>query len=246
MRRNYRKKNAKPIFRKISAKNLVAKKRRSNLVSLIKQINIKQSETKYKSATNTINLPLHNANYQIHCWGPSGTVNDIMPGQGTSDTNRVGDRIYVKGIMLRAMIQLVGDRRNTKVGVYWVPHNSEDGDPSSQLHHNITGSNMVDPLQKKRFPRAQKLGTYRVKPADVIEIAGASMADARNGTDIFIQKFVPINKKVFFQADASNKPSNMPEYGTFVFCFYHNYSALATDHVANGCDINTTLYYKDL
>lgn len=247
MRKNFRKKNAKPIFRKMNASKLIAKKKRSNLVSLIKSINIKESEMKYKSGSTSLGNCLHNNIYQVHCWSSPGTGTnlDILPAQGVNDSTRNGDRIYIKGIMLRACFQTVGDRLNTKIKVFWVPHNSEQGDPSSDLFHPITGSVMVDPIQKKRYPGIKYLGMHRVRPADVSFLTAGTTVSANNN-DITIQKWIHIDKKVWFNADASKVPTNLKEYGTFAFCFYHNQGALITDVVMTGGDVNATLYYKDL
>ena len=128
-KKSYKKNNK--IFRKMSASKLVAKKRRSNLVKLIKDIQIGNSEMKYKSGTATMGNALHNNIYQIHAWSSPGTGTnlDIMPGQGVNDTTRIGDRIYIEGIKLRCSFQTVGDRLNTKIKVFYIPHNSEQGDP---------------------------------------------------------------------------------------------------------------------
>ncbi|AXH75801.1 MAG: putative capsid protein [Circoviridae sp.] len=240
------KKNNK-IFRKMSSSKLVANKKRSNLVKLIKDIQMGQSEMKYKSGTYTFGNALHNNIYQIHAWSSPGTGTnlDIMPAQGVNDTTRIGDRIYVKGIKLRCCFQTVGDRLNTKIKVYWIPHNSEQGDPSSDLFHPITGSVMVDPLQKKRYPGIKYLGTHRVIPQD-IQFLTAGTTVSPNNNDISFSHFVPIEKKVWFKADASKIPTNLKEYGTFAFCFYHNRGALITDVVMTSGDVNATLYYKDI
>jgi hypothetical protein len=236
-----------PIFRKVNRSNMVAKKKRSNLVKLIKDINIAESEMKYKSGTHSIGNTLHNNIYQVHAWSSPGTGTnlDILPGQGVNDSTRIGDRIFVKGIMLRCCFQTVGDRLNTKIKVFWLPHNSEQGDPSSDLFHNVTGSVMVDPVQLKRYPGIKYLGTHRVKPADVQFLTSGTTVSANNN-DITFSHFIPMNKKVWFKADASKIPTNLKEYGTFIFCFYHNQQALITDVVMTGGDINATLYYKDI
>lgn len=246
-RKNFRKKNAKPIFGKMNASKLIAKKKRANLVSLIKSVNLKESEMKYKSGSYSIGNCLHNNIYQVHAWSSPGTGTnlDILPGQGVNDTTRIGDRIFVKGIMLRCCFQTVGDRLNTKIKVFWLPHNSEQGDPSSDLFHNVTGSVMVDPIQKKKYPGIKYLGIHRVKPADISFLTSGTTVSANNN-DITFSHFIPMNKKVWFKADASKIPTNLKEYGTFVFCFYHNQGALITDVVMTGGDINATLYYKDL
>lgn len=246
MRKNYRKKNAKPIFRKMNASKVIAKKRRSNLVSLIKQINIKQSERKYKSTTVTTGEMYHNLIYQFHLWGGSGTNTfDSLPAQGTTDGHRVGDRILLEGFKVRAIFQIPGDRKTTTVAIYWCPHNSDQGDPSSDLQHNITGNTRVDPLQKKRYPGAKLIGKYRCTAVDSMETAG-SWGNATNSMPIYCSFWIPIRKKVFFTADASTTPSNLKEYGTICIAPYHTYSALQTDNIVVDAQVNATAYFKDL
>lgn len=244
-----RKKNAKPIFRKINASKVIAKKRRSNLVKLIKDINISQSEMKYKSGTIETGVLNHNSVNQFHLYGPSGNVINIMPGQGTSDVNRIGDRVFISGVMLRCQIQLPWDRKNVRLGVYYVPHNSEQGDPSSDLFHNISGMTLLDPLQKKRFPKAKLLGIYRTFANDQSTgTYGGSVGtpEANDQKIIFFKKWIPINKKVYFKADASNVPTNLPEYGTICLAPFDKTLALSTDNVVLSGTINATLYFKDL
>lgn len=247
-RKNYRKKT--PIFKKINTKNMIAKKRRSNLVKLIKDINIAESEMKYKSGTYSVESLNHNEIYEAHLWAFPGSpvaLTDIFPGQGTSDGNRIGDRIFAKGILVRAMFQVTGDRRNTSVAVYFVPHNSEQGSAGTynELFHNVTGSSMMDTLQKKRFPKARLLGRYRVKPTD-LQITSGAWNDPTNSASIYMKKFIPINKKLYFKSDASTTVSNLEEYGTLVLAPYQNVNTLSTDTLIVNCDIHATLYYKDL
>lgn len=241
--KNYAKKT--PIFKKMSASKLIAKKRRGNLVKLIKDINIAESEMKYKTGSFSMGNCLHNNIYQIHAWGPSGVSLDVLPGQGTNDSTRIGDRIYAKGVMLRCCFQTVSDRLNTKIRVFWVPHNSEQGSPTNDLFHSVTNSVMVDPVQKKRWPGIKYLGTFRVKPSDIITSTSGTTLSYHNN-DITFSRFINIDKKVWFNADASKNASNLHEYGTFAFAFYHNQQAISTDVVMTGGDVNATLYYKDI
>ena len=124
-------KASKPIFRKMNASSLIAKKRRSNLIKTIKDINISMAERKYLSKNLAAGMGVmnHNTIYQFHCWGPTGNTLNALPSVGNTDSTRIGDRIYLEGFMLRASLAVAGDRRNTKVAVYFVPHNSEQGDP---------------------------------------------------------------------------------------------------------------------
>lgn len=242
MKRTYRKKTTPKRY---GPKKIVQKARARSLVKLIKNINIRQSETKYKSGTIDLGAMYHNEIYQVHCWGPTGNVTDSLPSQGTSDVSRVGDRIFLKGVMLRAIFQPVGDRRNTRVIAYWVPHNSEQGSPSDDLFHTVTDNVLIDPVQKKRYPNAVKIGEFSTKPHDV-EFLTSGTTTSANCPSIYIKKFIPINRKVYFKADASNVPTNLKEYGTVCFCVYQNFNTLATDQCIVGGSINMTCYFKDL
>lgn len=234
-------------FKKVNTRAMASNHKRRQLVKLIKDVQVAESEMKYKSGTYTFGNCIHNNIYQVHAWSSPGTGNnlDVFPSQGLTDGTRIGDRIYCKGIMLRCCFQTISDRLNTKIKVFWIPHNSEQGNPSNDLFHNVTGSVMVDPVQLKRYPGIKYLGMHRVKPADIITNAGNTTVSYTNN-DISFSHFIPMNKKVWFKADASKVPTNLKEYGTFAFCFYHNFSILATDVVMNGGDVNATLYYKDI
>lgn len=231
---------------------MVAKKKRQNLVKLIKDVQLDQSEMKYKSGTYSVLSLAHNNIYEAHLWSPtpgSGvTLTQIMPSQGTNDGTRIGDRIYLKGIMLRCMFQITGDRRNTSIAIYYIPHNSEQGSTGTynEVFHNVTGSSRMDTLQKKRFPKAQFLGRYRVKPTDLHLYEGISASHHANSASIYMKKFIPIEKKVYFKADASVQPSNLEEYGTIVIAPYQNVNTLGTDVLVVNCDIHATTYYKDI
>lgn len=244
-RKRSTRRSTKPIFRNINASNTIAKKRRNNLVSLIKGININMAERKYKSKTLQTGGMFHNNIYQFHIWGETGNILDCMPAVGTTDGHRIGDRIFIEGVMVRATFAVAGDRRNTIINSYYVPHNSDHGDPSSDLFHNVTGSTLIDPVQKKRYPKAYKMGKHQIAPSLQWYLGSNPVVSENSGT-ITMQKWIPINKKVYFNADADNKPTNLNEYGTIALCPYQNWKTLATDQVIFGGEINATLYFKDL
>lgn len=241
----------KKIFRKFSPKKMIAKKKRSNLVKLIKDINIAQSEMKYKSSYVNTGVLNHNSVTQFHLWHPSTgeTIMDLIPSQGTSDSSRIGDRIFIKGIKIRGMFQIPWDRKSTRLAVYYVPHNSENGDPSSDLFHNISGLTFLDPIQKKRYPKAKLLTVVTSKAIDQSSgTYGGSVGtpEANDQKTLYINTFININRKAYFNADASLKISNFMEYGTLCLCPFDKTSALSADNVILSGVITGTMYYKDL
>ena len=89
-RKTYRKK----VYKKKAPKST------ANLVKLIKSVSIRQSESKYKTTSYTWGALSHDDVYHKDLW--NSTIN-LFPGQGTSDVNRIGDRIICQGIMIRAV-----------------------------------------------------------------------------------------------------------------------------------------------
>ena len=246
--KGYRKRT--PIFKKMNTSKLVANKRRSNLVKLIKDINISESEMKYKSATIETGVMNHNQVLELHCWGPSGSYTfNTLPAQVISDSARVGDRIYLKGIMIRAQVQISWDRKGTRLAVYFVPHNSEQGSPTSNLFHDISGMTLLDPIQKKRYPKAKLLGIYKSEANDQHTGSyGGTIGEPTVGGQkyIYFKKFIPINKKVWFNADASVQPTNLEEYGTICLCPFDKTLSFSSDNVIMGGTVCATAYYKDI
>jgi len=238
-----------PIFRKVNTAGMIAKKRRSNLVKLIKDVQISQSEMKFITSTIETGVLNHNSVTEFHCWGPTGNVFNVMPSIGTGDGSRIGDRIHAKGIMLRAQVQLTWDRKSTRLAVYWVPHNSEQGSPSTDLFHNVSGMTILDPLQKKRFPNAKLVGIYKTDPNDQSSgTYGGSVGTPQAGDQkiIFFKSYVPLNQKIYFKTDGSAVPTNLKEYGTFCLAPFDKTLALSTDNVIMSGTLNATLYYKDI
>jgi len=245
--KNYKKRT--PIFRKMNASKMIANKKRSNLTKLIKDIQLGEAEMKYKTETIETGVLNHNSVTEFNCWGPTGNVFDILPKTGNTDEQRIGDRIYAKGIMLRAQVQLTWDRKSTKLAVYWVPHNSEQGAPSTDLFRNVSGMTILDPLNKKQFPKAKYLGTYKTEANDQSTgNYGGSIGtpQANDQKVIFFKKFIPLDKKVYFKANGLTTPTNLPEYGTICLCPFDKTLAYSTDNLILSGTLNATLYYKDL
>ena len=221
------------------------------LTKLIKNVTMVQSETKYISKNLAFSAMDHNKIYQAHIWGQTGAaaLMGAMPFQGPGDDERNGDRITIKGFMLRAVFDIPHDRRETQIAVYFVPHNSGQGDPSdrAQLFHNITGSTISDPIQKKRWTGITKIGQFRLRASDNSMYAQSTAGNySINTKTIHINKWIPYNTKAYFVADNSIVCSNLREYGTLCFCPYATRNTLETDNITLTGEVNVTTYYKDL
>lgn len=168
----------------------------------------------------------------------------IFPTQGLGDGNRIGDEIYVTGMMIRATFQVPYDRRNTKIRLWYVPYNTDQGfpDQQSQFMHNVTGNTFLDPIQTKRWPGVKYLGQYQVKSTDQPHIIGETLQDKT----IMVKKWLPIYRKVAFKEDGSVVPvSGLKEHGWLIASAYDSITSATTDTVVSRCEMSCTMYYKD-
>ncbi|AXH73025.1 MAG: putative capsid protein [Cressdnaviricota sp.] len=239
----------------------VYKKKSNNktMVSLIKDINIRQAETKYKSISYDWGSIVQNNLAITNLWDSS---TNLFPGQNSTDSGRIGDRIICQGIKIRAIFDIPWDRKNIKLKAFYVPWNSDQGTPATYTNffHNITGEARLDPVQKKRYPGLKYLGTYQIEPERAPYYTYGSgtgspdsdVISANTGT-ICIKTFIPMNdKKLFFRSDATNQPSNLKEQGSILLVPYASLNTakdgvlLPGDTIVLNGKMSATCYYKDL
>ena len=242
---------------------MISKTRQRNLVKLIKTINIKQSESKYKSISpaNTGALN-HNSIKRIDIWNDQSIEANAYPAQGSTDGNRIGDRIICQGFKLRMILDIPFDRRQTTIKLFYLTYNSSQGEPSTfnNLFHDLHTSTMVDPIQTKRWPGLKYLGKFQSNNRNIAgqgryggyeatsSSGGALPADlvSSQTTQVIINKWIGINKKINFIADSSLQPSNMKERGCFLIMPYSTENTVGTDNVVLDCQYTITTYFKDL
>lgn len=208
----------------------------------IKRQVLSVAESKYKSYDIKGSQFFHDTISRHDLWGPlTDESNSIWPSQGSYDSGRVGDMIYCSGIRIRGLFEVPNDRFNMKMKLFFVQWNSAEGTPSTQaeLLHNVSGNILIDPIQNKRWRRIRYLGMIQCRPSD-------SFADSAQTKTILINKWIPMNQKVYFNADTSETPTNVKEYGSLLFLPYDTISSATTDRVVVGSEITYTVYWKDL
>lgn len=221
------------------------KRGRTRFVRKVRSALLKTTETGYKSLTvaqGTGAAINHDTLKNFTLWDEAYTP--LFPTQGLGDGNRIGDEIYVTGLKLRMQFEMPYDRRNTKIKLWYVPYDSASGDPALQAHfqHNVTGNTFLDPIQNKRWPGVKYLGMYQLTSTDQPHIIGETPEDKT----LFINKWIPIYKKVAFKEDGSSVVvSGLPERGSIIATAYDTYSTFQTDTVVSRGEIACTLYYKD-
>ena len=232
-----------------------APKSMANMTKLIKSIQLKEQETNYKSIQPSIGALGHDSINEFKMWSSSTSV---FPAQGTGDGNRIGDRIYPKGIRVRMCLDVPWDRKNVKVKAYYLPYNSDQGTPTTynQLFHEVVGNSRIDPIQFKRWkgikylgtfkPRDMEAGSYRIVNTSSSGDAPESGQIPSNTATIYINRFIKINRKVWFNSDSSLQPSNLKENGSILLLPYASINTGTLDNVILSGEGAFTVYYKDI
>ena len=242
-------------FRTVRKRVPAAPRGLSNMRKMIKNVQLSQAETNYKSLSVTSSGMNHDNIYSFPVWGPLASV---FPTQGTGDDQRVGDRITASSIKVRLCMSIPWDRKNVKVKMYYLPYNSDQGNPTTyaSLFNNITGNSLLDPINFKRWkgirylgmytPRDNDAGSYRI--VNTSSSADAPEADqiAGNTASIVINKTIKLNRKAWFQDSSDQQPSNFRENGTILLLPYATTNTSTLDTVVLSMEGAYTLYYKDL
>jgi len=240
----------------VSKRVKAAPRSMAKLAKTIKAIQLKEQETNYKTIQPSIGALGHDSINEFRMWS---STTSVFPSQGNGDGNRIGDRIYPKGIRVRMCLDVPWDRKNVKVKAYYLPYNSDQGSPTSygDLFHNVVGNSRVDPIQFKRWKGIKYLGTYKPRDNDAsvyITRGGSGTTTqppiasqlATNTASIYINKFIPINRKVWFLNDASIQPSNLKENGSILLLPYSTINTSTTDNIILSGEGAFTIYYKDI
>lgn len=230
-----------------------APKTMANMTKLIKQIQLKEQETNYNSISPSIGALNHDSINEFKLWS---STTSVFPQQGLTDGGRIGDRIFPKGIRVRMALDIPWDRKNVKVKAYYLPYNSDQGNPTTynDLFHNISGNSRLDPIQFKRWKGIKYLGTFKPRDMDAstyytyanAQTGPGAAHEATNTASIYINRFVKINRKVWFNADGSQQPSNLKENGSILLLPYATINTSTTDNVILSGEGAFTLYYKDI
>jgi len=240
-------------FRTVRRRVPAAPRGLSNMRKMIKNVQLSQVETKYNSLSVTSSGMNHDGIYSFPIWGP---LNSVFPGQGIEDNKRVGDRITTSSIKVRLAMDVPWDRKNVKVKLYYLPYNSDQGNPTSygSLFQNITGNSMLDPINFKRWKGIQYLGSYKPRDNDAgpfytypgNESAPSASHLASNTATIVVNKTIKMNRKAWFNDTADIQPSNFRENGTILVLPYASTNTAVTDKIIEKMEGAYTLYYKDL
>jgi len=220
----------------------------------VRSVIFKTCEKKYREATinyaagtdiqSTAAPWYHNTLPFVNLWAmPLGTGTNgtrLMPTQGMTDGNRIGDEIYATGISVRLMFNVPSDRRTTSLRCWFLPWNSVQGNPTdkTQFFHGLINNVMLDKVQTDRWPGLKYLGTFKNSdPDNTTTIAHGQ---------IYVNLWIPIKRKVTFITDGDTVTARgLKEHGTLIFAPYDKIGSLESDQLITSYQGSATLHYKD-
>ena len=242
-------------YRSVNKRVPAAPRGLSNMRKMIRSVQLSQAETKYKTGSFSVVNLTHDSIKSLPIWSSSASV---FPTQGDAQNERVGDRITATSIKVRMSIDIPWDRKNTKIKMYYLPYNSDQGDPETYGHlfNNVTGNSMLDPINFKRWKGIRYLGMYTPKDNDAGSyriVNTSSSADAPeanqmagNTATIYVNRTIKLNRKAWFQDASNTQPTNFRENGTILVMPYASTNTSTLDNVVAKIEGAYTLYYKDL
>lgn len=243
-RKRARKTYTTPKFTTTVAKKTLQRAKARNTRKMIKSTLLKMSETKFTSYGYAVGAIAHNGGQLIDLW--TNNTSSLFPTVGDTENNRDGNEIMGRGFMIRGMFNIPYDRRDVRIDMYYVQHNTNMGNPLTDLFHNVSGNVMLDPVNKKRWDNVKKLGSLRVKATDAgMHSSGSWLADNVITKTVMFKRWIPLNKKLKFYADGASNVTNLPEMGRILFFAYDTLSTAGTDTVVHSGSVNATFYYKD-
>jgi len=213
----------------------------SKLISLIKSISLKQSETK-KCHSVAENLKLyHNVpGIRFSFLRTSQGITDADTG-ANSYANRIGDEIIARGIGIKLWIANKLDRPNVMYRIIVFKYESSLTPTATLLFKGANGNKMMDNLNKETITvMYQKIFSLQTGLSASGDAAGSPFVGKECHT--YRKIWIPLkNQKVLYN-DGGQVPKFL-DYG-FAIVPYDSYGTLTTDNIASYA-IEYNLYFKD-
>lgn len=229
--------------KKIYRRKKAAPKKKSNLVKLIKNVVLKNSETK--------NVPYSHGKIELYHNSGSPASGRILhssiqldgaamnPSQGTDDDNRIGNSINVRGVKVRMLLGQKDDRMNVTFRIVVIKVTPQQ-EPSAvnQMFDDVSGNIMLDSLNTDRFKVVySKFIKSHISP----QLGTGASSEQKEFTRIW-RFYLRTPRKIDFRDPSSNEYSGFRHY-MYVFA-YDAYGTLITDNIGY-VQTYTNLYFKD-
>ena len=232
-KRNFKKKGAGLRKRTSYKKN--------SLVSLIKKISLKNSETKYNH--------ISSENIQLFHNGPNLVNNLLACTQGITDngagtnvlSNRIGDEVIGRGISLKMWIANKLDRPNVMFRLVVYKYQSQTTPASINIFKTGSGNKIMDDIDKEYITVVyQKIFNLQVGYSAFATGTGGD-TDGREA-HTYRQVWIPLKNKKIHYNDGGSIPKFI-NYG-FMLLPYDSFGTLTTDNIASYT-YQYKYYFKD-
>jgi len=243
----YSRKSAKKTYTKkrVYKKKTYVRKgfsKRKSLVSLIKSISLKNSETKYNHYIAENQNMFHNAgfikNNILNC---TQGITDTGTGLGVY-SNRIADEVIARGISIKLWIANKLDRPNVMYRMIVYKYQSQSPPASTALFKGANGNKIMDEVDKEYItPVYQKIFNLQVGYSATVNAGVNGDTDGREA-HTYKQIWVPLKNKKIHYVDGGSIPKFI-DYGFFIVP-YDSYGTLGTDNIAS-VSFQYKFYFKD-
>lgn len=224
--------------------------RRTKFYSKVKRALLKASDLKakyqayyFQGGATATRVFTHDSLHQLQlCSTNTDTSIPVALGVGAGDNQRIGSDVYSIGFKIRGSFGIPFNKRNTCIKIWMVEYNSNQGTPTdaTNWYRNVTGNNMLDPLNTERFPGVKLLKVLRVPARDL------NATDATSIHQLYYDIWVPYKRKLrYVTTSLSNPGSGCKEHLSLIMTCYDTFSTLVTDNLIVDHDQTVTWYYKD-
>lgn len=218
---------------------------------LIKRVALSLAEAKRKDASFKFNEGTgsawyHDTPYVLQLHSTSDPVCMTSIGGGTGEGQRNGNEVYSIGFRVRGTTSIPYDRRNVIYKMYLLEYNSNQGVPNdpTQLYRNVTGNDMLDPINNDRFPGLKHIRTFRVKSRDLL--SAPIVMGAQAYATIYWNIWVPFKRHLRYNTTSVAAPvSGAKENLILLMVGYDSPDTATTSAIGLHHNQACTWYFKD-
>lgn len=221
----------------------------------IKANNAKTLETKTSCYTEADGAEMfHNSLYVRN-----STLLKTTQGTGDSETtqisNRIGDKIHLKGLSVKIMFELNERYSIGTFRIFVIKSAKGDVPTINNMFNNLSGNKMIDTLNRERFTFLA-IKTFTIKQTST-GMGEAGIQDVGSGytkgtplisrATKIVKIWVPGNKLVRGSTLTYENNSQQPKFYDYHLCYfaYSNYSTTVNYYVGRINDEVIQLYYTD-
>lgn len=207
---------------------------KSKLVSLIKNVSLKQAETKM-ATYNSITSAYHNVSFRYggNLFGTAQGITDT-----TGAFNRIGDTVTPIGLKLYMQFRQPPDRPNVSWRIWVMKIIGNPSLPSSVPMKSVTGNLLLDPIDTEK---CKLIRTYNFKSPDNY---WAGTTGTSKDVDFFRKAWIPFRRTPYVYSGDNLDTGRDFQVCMFVAC-YDSTGTLVSDNIGTFQCTNV-FYFKDM